>query len=275
MLDQQNLQSTSDLDRQFPRFALLPAELRREIWLSTMEPRLVELQQAIFSVNEALDEPHASPDSRDHARRKQHIATNAHVPAVLQVNHETRNLGLYQQVSIPFNPDVDIQSQSGAPYIWLNWEIDIISLDCRLPLDILLPYAPHLRRLHLSREVLDAHIYKQDRNLHSFVNLRQVYVSCKDLLWYWSETLRHLPWACPRDGLFLVNTRLARMTKAVDVERHNDWANEELYDVCSGKFLLDALGKTHDRWRWPAYEEFARGHVWNFPGAALQSSLMY
>lgn len=152
--------------------------------------------------------------------------------------------------------------------------MDIISLDCRLPLAILLPHAPHLQRLRLSREVIDAHVYKQGVDVRAFANLREVYVSCKDLLWYWSEALKHLPWACPRDGLFLVNTRVARMTRAMDVKRHNEWANERVYDVCNGKSMLDALWKTHDRWRWPAYKEFAKGRVWDFPGAALQSSQM-
>lgn len=117
MSNRRSVQSTSDLSRHFPQLALLPAELRREIWVSTLEPRLVVIRQASSSVVKALDDPHVLADSKNGAQCKRHIVTKTPTPTILQLCHKTRHLGLYKRVSMILDNDFDIQSQSEAPYV--------------------------------------------------------------------------------------------------------------------------------------------------------------
>ncbi|KAH7025062.1 uncharacterized protein B0I36DRAFT_366958 [Microdochium trichocladiopsis] len=264
----------------FHAFLSLPTELRIQIWRNTVHPRILHMCRKEDVALEPLEESaHKGAESSTHLssgyqeRCVTYLATTTPIPPVMQVSREARRLGLYQRAWVQSdcekNPDDGEHDERlrllpWQRYIWVNWDIDILSIGS-LPLESLQPCTPLIRRLCLSREVGDEWRYKQDSGLQDFASLEEIYVECDTLLWYWSETLKNRSWPCPADRVFLVKSANRRMTKAVDIERFNAWVNDEL----KRQRVFDASRQCHDMFRWPAYEKFAEGLVYDFPDVAL------
>lgn len=104
----------------FPQFSRLPPEIRFQIWNYMVQPRIVVascLQQA-ESLSERRKELHAR-------------ASGSAVPALLQVNHETRELAL-KHYELTFSWRIS-KLLSDTPVsrparVWFNFELDALFL---------------------------------------------------------------------------------------------------------------------------------------------------
>ncbi|KAK2616497.1 hypothetical protein QQS21_000539 [Conoideocrella luteorostrata] len=106
----------------FHRFPLFPWDIRRLIWEASVQPRTVD----------ARCDP-AVP----------YIRSTTPAPAVLHACSETRNIGLYEKA---------FQSSEAEPrYIWVDFEIDMISIG-RSEFDFLRPKFLHIRRLKYQKD---------------------------------------------------------------------------------------------------------------------------
>ncbi|KAL5353300.1 hypothetical protein ACLOAV_001336 [Pseudogymnoascus australis] len=153
----------------------LPFEVRAMIWKATVEPRTVEGR--VLQNGEGLAYVFPTP-----------------VPAPLQTCREAKSLGLYKkafaEVEIvaacchPDNPreyklDEAAAFTDGAEwrYIWLNLEIDIVSIG---PSDLYWfeEVALSIRRLKFERETRSEFYEWEIDDLYGFVNVEEVYIVC-------------------------------------------------------------------------------------------------
>ena len=98
------------------------------------------------------------------------------IPAALYTCREAWNYGLYQQISL----DVDTQHGVDRRYVWLNRDIDLISIGTS-HLAYFVPIASSLKQLKLSREYTkgwDSN-YKKVL-LPSFLNVKKIHMVCID-----------------------------------------------------------------------------------------------
>ncbi|KAL3442676.1 hypothetical protein BJX65DRAFT_312584 [Aspergillus insuetus] len=110
----------------FTLFPCLPAEVRVRIWQMAVEPRTVEIRpkRGVYSALE-------------------YFVSSTAVPAVLQVCYEARTHASYQMAFALGN----------APrYVWVNFEVDMISIGQTRFLELQGPDALLIRRLRFERE---------------------------------------------------------------------------------------------------------------------------
>jgi hypothetical protein len=117
----------------FHPFPCLPFELRVRIWEATVEPRTVEVRI-------------------HHKDKIPRLTSPTPVPGPLQTCQESRNLKLYRQKFSELPQDRPrYKGAIERRYVWLNLEIDMVSIKDTL-LDDFWPVAPMIKRLRFERE---------------------------------------------------------------------------------------------------------------------------
>ncbi|GFF87074.1 hypothetical protein IFM47457_07378 [Aspergillus lentulus] len=184
----------------FHLFPRLPFELRSRIWDLTVEPRTVEVRF-----------------KREHGSwgKLLHVTSSTPVPAVLQACHEARNQGLYQQA-------FKISSAVEPRYVWVNFEIDMISIghtwfDTFEAAEKLL-----FRRLTFARENDESFFRVHTYELREFSNLEEIHIICEDGLMMWQDAWEFLPWPCPKKNLRFIDKQTGQIAVGEDLDRMVD-----------------------------------------------------
>lgn len=141
----------------FHPFPRLPFELRAQIWEATVEPRTVEVR---------IRYKNSIP----------RLVSLTPVPAPLQTCREARNLKLYRQAFSEL-PQYSSRHEGAVErrYVWLNLDIDIISIGDNM-LEDFHPVAPLIKRLKIER-VHPSRVYHFDTDdLCDFVKLEEMLV---------------------------------------------------------------------------------------------------
>ncbi|GAB1317043.1 2EXR domain-containing protein [Madurella fahalii] len=196
----------------FHPFPRLPFEIRARIWESTVEPRTVQLR-IVYTKTLVRD----SAGSGDGPREVcvQHLLSSTPVPAALHTCRETRNLGLYQQAFSELSP-------SETRYVWLNLEIDMISIGTS-PFEAFKPVAHLIRRLSFERNNGDEFSYYfEARELHSFVNVREIHVVCPEGIEAWHEARKEHYFPCRDENLFFIDLNDGRMMRSIELDEMCD-----------------------------------------------------
>ncbi|PKX93384.1 2EXR domain-containing protein [Aspergillus novofumigatus IBT 16806] len=184
----------------FRLFPHLPFELRAQIWQLTVEPRTVEVR--VKKV--------------DGLRGKiLHVTSSTPVPTVLQVCHEARNQGLYQQ-AFKFPSGVKPQ------YVWVNFEIDMISIGDTYFDTIESAEQQLIRRLTIQRENTDSFFYSESRELQMYSNLEEMHVICEDGLLAWQDAWEYVYWPCPKENLRFIDKETGQIAVGEDLDRMSD-----------------------------------------------------
>ncbi|KAK7984707.1 hypothetical protein PG996_006055 [Apiospora saccharicola] len=155
------------------------------------------------------------------------------VPAALHTCREARSLGLYQRDGSEVFATFAALSAEGVtiliepkfpPYLWLNWDIDIVSVRTT-PLHLLLPVAPRVKRLRLERHDTAADFFRSEGDhLAEFVNVEEIQIVCVGELRRWGEAGEKYLWPCSSENLFFIETTHGRrmkdgtMMKAAELE---------------------------------------------------------
>jgi hypothetical protein len=218
----------------FRPFPCLPFELRARVWELTVEPRTVEVR--------ILDDREETPlapsgggrrrKAKRRPRRLVRLASSTPVPTALQACREARNLGLYQQAFSEL-------STAETRYVWLNLEIDIVSI-ATCEFSSFKPVAHLIRRLRFEREIgNDYFYYSEARELRSFVNAKEIHVVCIDSIESWHEASKEHCWPCGGENVFFIDRDDGRMMRSIELDAMCDqvlkesWAAEGL-DYFSG-----------------------------------------
>jgi hypothetical protein len=162
------------------------------IWKSTVEPRTVEVR--------------VPPDRKG---KVAHLICLTPVPAPLQTCREARNLGLYKQA---FSEVEEAACPDGTEprYVWVNLEIDIISIG-RTLFCAFQPVALSIRRLKFARNVSSFMVAMQPiflfeaRELRDFSNAEDVYVECEDGLYRWYRLADRILWPCGQNNVIFID----------------------------------------------------------------------
>ncbi|KAF4172388.1 hypothetical protein CNMCM8927_001412 [Aspergillus lentulus] len=184
----------------FHLFPCLPFELRARIWQLTVEPRTVEVRV-----------------KKDDGLRGKilHVTSSTPVPAVLQVCHEARNQGLYQQ-AFKFPSGVEPR------YVWVNFEIDMISIGDTY-FDTIEPAERQLiRRLTIQRENTDSFFRSESLELQMYSNLEEMHVICEDGLLAWQDAWEYVYWPCPKENLRFIDKETGQIAVGEDLDRMAD-----------------------------------------------------
>ena len=176
-------------NRMFHKFALLPTELRLQIWDMTVESRNVEIRTVPMP-----------------ARKKYEplVISSIPVPASLQTCHESRDH--LQRRYKQYFADSTTGNHSGIRRLWLNLDADMVSIDIKTPFEALEPIASSVKRLRFERDGGDhlGNDWPAD-SLKMFVNLVEVHVVCVEGLRSWRRPLKRLYWPCGEENVRFID----------------------------------------------------------------------
>ncbi|KAK4150657.1 hypothetical protein C8A00DRAFT_17858, partial [Chaetomidium leptoderma] len=193
----------------FHPFPRLPFELRAQIWKLTVEPRTVEVR-ILYTT---------TPLSKTARRRRKgpvnisvpRLASSTPVPATLRACREACNLGLYQQAFSELSP-------SETRYVWLNPEIDMISIGTT-GFEAFKPVAHLFKRLRFERNNGDESFYYFEADkLRLFVNTKEIHVVCPEGIEAWHEASKEHHFPCGAENLFFIDLNDGRMMRSIELD---------------------------------------------------------
>ncbi|KAM5358271.1 hypothetical protein ACJZ2D_015429 [Fusarium nematophilum] len=178
----------------FHPFARLPLELRIRIWAMTVEPRTVEVRfKTEFRTGGTVF----------------YAMSSTPMPGTLQACQEARNLGLYRRAF----------TYGDKPrYIWVNFEMDMISIgdtDLRDIVDEQLD----IRRLRFERENNEWFFHFESKELEEFANLVEVHVICLAGFFDWLEAWECVEWSCPKENVRFIEKKSGQMVDGYELEK--------------------------------------------------------
>jgi hypothetical protein len=184
----------------------------------TVEPRTVEVRVL-----------------RGYRKTVPHLVSPTPVPATLQACREARNQGLYKQAF----SEVAVSDGAERRYVWLNLEIDIISLGTN-SFRAFAPVAPLIRRLKFERSNSEGWFYHGEvREIADFVNAKEIHVVCEDSMEAWWGASDEHYWPCSKENLFFMDPHDGRMMRSIEMENLFDERHEEEYRQAYGTALRD------------------------------------
>ncbi|KAJ2978151.1 hypothetical protein NQ176_g3980 [Zarea fungicola] len=192
------------------RFNSLPPELREHVWRQTIEPRTVQLHFA-WTHSEGWD-------VKDKALS--HVSSPTPVPPVLQVNQEARR-ATKQYYARAF------ENGHTPRYVWVNWDLDIISIGQEhlrviLPKDRLL-----IQRLMLARHLHEIIFSDEQKTLLLFENTVEVFIQCIDSTMDWAHA-DTLSWPCPKGHVWFIDSQTGETVSFEDNKRRLDDLLEDM-----------------------------------------------
>ncbi len=204
----------------FHLFPSLPFEIRSRIWKFTIEPRTVEVR-VFHKLLPPFDRLVSGPSV-------QYLATLTPVPATLHACREARHLGLYQQGFSELSDDPDVM---GRRYIWLSWELDMISIGTEL-FSTFFPVAPHIKRLKFERKYSDeVYFHFEARDIYRFVNLKEIHVVCADGFGAWHGASEYPQWPCGAENVLCIDPDDGQtVMRLTELDEMHDRMLEEAYE---------------------------------------------
>ncbi|KAJ0426763.1 hypothetical protein BJY00DRAFT_270963 [Aspergillus carlsbadensis] len=178
----------------FALFPRLPAEIRVRIWQMAVEPRTVEIR------------PNRGPYSA-----LEYFVSSTPVPAVLHVCYEARTHASYQQA---------FALGSAPRYVWVNFQMDMISIGHTWFLELQGPDALLIRRLRFERENDEWFFHFESKEMMDVLRyMEEIHVVCKDGVGAWYEAWECLGFPCPRDKLRFLDKDTGEAFTGEDLER--------------------------------------------------------
>lgn len=178
----------------FHPFPRLPLELRERIWELTLEPRTVEVRLERGPTYVPV-----------HSRLKKYYVTlrsSTPVPPILQACQEARNCGLYER---GFAEVQDRGYDDPHRYVWINFDIDIVSIG-DFAIQDLFPVAPKIKRLQFLQEYSEAFFHWIHRDLLKFSRMEEIRVVCEDDMCNWHQMSQQLQWPVKREKLIFIGS---------------------------------------------------------------------
>ncbi|XXG94167.1 hypothetical protein Hte_000419 [Hypoxylon texense] len=200
----------------FHPFPRLPTELRVYVWALAVEPRVVEVRVV-----------------PDNPRKVQRLVSPTPVPAMLQTCQEARYLGLYNQAfsevtATKVNAAAGAVSDSGSRYVWLNLDIDMVSIG-KTPFRAFAAVALSIKRLRFERENSnDSFYYFEVMELWDWVNTEEIHVVCQDGMEAWHGASYEHSWPCHPQNLWFFDPDDGRMMRSFEMEDMLDGRLEEM-----------------------------------------------
>jgi hypothetical protein len=186
----------------FHPFPRLPFELRAQIWEATVEPRIVEVRIR-------------------HKDKIPRLISPTPVPGPLQTCREARNLKLYRQEFSELPQDRPrYKGAIERRYVWLNLEIDMVSIEDTL-LDDLWPVSPMIKRLKFKRESSWRFYVDEDYGICDFVNLEEVHLVCANALEAW-HGITSDKWPCRIENVHCIDSYTHSMIGAIELDERLD-----------------------------------------------------
>jgi hypothetical protein len=108
-------------------------------------------------------------------------------------------------------------------YVWVNFEIDMISIghswfDTNDLAERLL-----IRRLTFERENDESFFHFRSHELQKlYPNVEEVHVICKDGLMAWQDAWECCPWPCPKENLRFIDKETGQIAVGEDLDRMAD-----------------------------------------------------
>ncbi|KAK4118864.1 hypothetical protein N657DRAFT_675269 [Parathielavia appendiculata] len=124
------------------------------------------------------------------------------VPATLQACREARNLKLYARAFC----EIDAEGR----YVWVNWDMDIISIGTSY-FEYFHPPAPPIKRFKFERANSESEggffSRSEVKELDAFVNIMEIFVVCADGGREWHGALEdhHSHWRCGEENVYLID----------------------------------------------------------------------
>lgn len=193
------------------RFATLPLELREHIWRQTIEPRTVQLHFA-WTRSEGWD-------VKDKALS--HVSSPTPIPPVLHVSQESRRATEHYYTRA-------FENGHRPRYVWVNWDLDIISIGQErlrviLPKDRLL-----IQKLMLARHLQEILFSDEQKTLLLFENTVQVFIQCIDSPMDWAHANTTLAWPCPKEHVRFIDSQTGETVSLEDNKRRLDDLLEDM-----------------------------------------------
>jgi hypothetical protein len=193
----------------FHPFLRLPAELRSQIWKSTVEPRIIDVE--VRRERGGIQAPY--------------LVSHTAVPAVLQTCREARNEGLYQQAFSEIAGTDDHRRR----YVWAALNVDTIDIGETLFEDFK-PVASVIQRLRFERSNSDEFFYHSEvQELRDFVNVKEIQVVCADGLRSWDGAIEDHYFPCGAENIVMIDPEDGHLMKATDLDEMLDRERKELY----------------------------------------------
>jgi hypothetical protein len=178
----------------FHPFPRLPFELRAQIWEETIRPRVVKVEVG-----------------QDRPEDPWYLRTSTPPPAPLHACREARNARLYQKSFTELaNPN-----GAGQQYVWLNLDIDIISIG-KTPARYYNPVGHLIQRLKFERVYVP---FTQGYNLRLFVNLKELHIVAVEGIWRWYYDWENIHWPCGHKNVWMIDPDDGRTIRAEEMSK--------------------------------------------------------
>ena len=178
----------------------LPYEIRIEIWMSTVEPRMVPVrvkgERRVTDSSEVII---------------LHAVSSAPVPKTLHICQESRSLNVYEKFYI--------SQEIEASYVWVNLQLDIIDIGEQM-FELFENCGNRIRRLHfIANNTCETWYRTFSQGLGFFDNLVQCFVLAGDGWESWEEAFYEHYWSCDGDNLYIIDKERGGMMSFYEVER--------------------------------------------------------
>jgi hypothetical protein len=154
-----------------------------------------------------------------------HLVSPTPVPAPLQTCREARNLGLYAQAFAEVEAAACPDGGAEPRYVWVNLEIDIISLG-PTRLSQFKAVAPSIRRLRIERENTRK-TFGELVEVCEFENAEEIYILCANGMEVWHRVAEDCFWPCEMEKVVFIDSFDGRVMNSVEMDRVFDEVAEE------------------------------------------------
>lgn len=233
----------------FHPFPRLPSELRAQIWELTVEPRIVEVGVVYHHPTPAtVTDPDPRRMNKPLPPPVRHLRSPIPAPAQLHTCRDAReHLGRhpyhngYQKafskiMTTPYDgfdpvPEDDPQKERDR-YVWLNFDVDMVSIGSETDLREFRAVAHQVRRLRLERDLDNEYFaYGESRLIGGlFVHLAEIHLVCRG----WGmrsgyKTYEDIGFPCGPENVYFVDgeERGGKMMSSVDLDAMIDREAEE------------------------------------------------
>ncbi|OBT71453.1 hypothetical protein VF21_10605 [Pseudogymnoascus sp. 05NY08] len=111
----------------------------------------------------------------------------------------------------------------GQRYVWLNLDIDMVSIGSRVSFEAFKPVAHMIKRLKFERENQTEYFYHfESRAMLSFVNAEEIHVVCQDGFWDWHQAIEEHGWPSSAENIFFIDVDKGLMMNGIELEKMCD-----------------------------------------------------
>lgn len=125
---------------------------------------------------------------------------------------------------------------AGERYIWVNFDLDIISIDDTY-FERLEPEALRIRQLMFSRDITEEFVEDEIDTMAMFSNAQEIIVECNANVWHWYDYDKTRKWPCPKEIIWFTATTFGIISLA-DYQALYEKKNwKRSYRDQNGKFI--------------------------------------